>query len=1027
MNIVNPNYVVDNDKNIFLIRKEEYSKLEETVREMLKPAEELGYTILEFGIKESRTAAGELHKTLKKSLVMRLQKGLSEVDLTMTIPKLVDDNYIVIGGRRKIPLFQLFDIPVVSRGKTIKLRTNMGTLMVETSKEFPFVRLSAFSKNIPLTMIIHAKYGVDEVKEMFNLDSLTEEDLKLDTLFGKLLYDIKDLNDGSEGYTKEDFVKEIGSKISKNYDHRVKGEDFMYSLDVIPKIDIMTAKLLKTGEIITELIDVIKNGGEDDTDVTNKRIRCFEYMILSKVAKVIFDLCVSSRSTRTNKFNTNSKQILSDCNVSDIIQFDFAINPIHELTNLSRLSILGPNGFNRDNVPKYLRDITPSMFGRVCPVDTPDRDNCGILQNLLPNSDFDENLQFTDVQLEKQPTSIPVSMVPFLENDDQTRLQMAASQMRQAIMLTQFDVPMIQSGCESLYTDYSQFIKRARKNGQVIYRDSYRLIVIYDDKDFDVIPIGIKKIYVENIDSTNVYVNIGDKFKKGDILVESEFCNKGVINIGKNFLTAVMVYHGYNFEDGIVISDRLENEFRSAHVMDLSFVLTPDKVLLSLEEGNYCPLPEPPIQRLRQTFGDPNNVDLKLINQKYIKVAKNDSYAIMKKMPGGPSDYYNIFEEEISLTPKKDVLIYDVNLYVNQYNKIIPEFREWVEKKIEYQQKGEKFFHDVLYQNLPKAIVTQYIKDNNLDKFSHVEKYKIKGELINGILVEINSLYFRPIKVGDKIGNRHGNKGVISKIVPHKMMPLSEDGRNVDICINPLGIISRMNIGQLFELHLSKSLEDLKNKMLKMLNEKESQIDIRNYLLEYMKIIDNTETKWYFNQFMKQVPKTITKEFINSIVLIQPPFESTSKEKIIQALAYTETPFTYKVFDPVLDSEILEKISIGYMYFFRMTHIAESKISARGIGSYAKRTLQPLSGRKHKGGQRLGEMETACLIGHGALVNLDEFLTTKSDAIDAKNSYIKKIIDSSFTKTETDSEIESVPESVKLLESYLTVLGVKMK
>ena len=150
MNIINKDYAIRAENNIFDIRKKEYVKLEETVREMIKPVEDLGFVITEFGIKESRSSSGELNKTLKQSLVIRLQKGNSEVDLSMVIPKLIDNNYMIIGGRKKIPLFQLFDIPIVSRGKTIKLRTNVATLMIEIHKEFPFTRLSAFSKNIPL-------------------------------------------------------------------------------------------------------------------------------------------------------------------------------------------------------------------------------------------------------------------------------------------------------------------------------------------------------------------------------------------------------------------------------------------------------------------------------------------------------------------------------------------------------------------------------------------------------------------------------------------------------------------------------------------------------------------------------------------------------------------------------------------------------------------------------------------------------------------------------------------------------------
>jgi DNA-directed RNA polymerase subunit beta len=256
-------------------------------------------------------------------------------------------------------------------------------------------------------------------------------------------------------------------------------------------------------------------------------------------------------------------------------------------------------------------------------------------------------------------------------------------------------------------------------------------------------------------------------------------------------------------------------------------------------------------------------------------------------------------------------------------------------------------------------------------------------------------------------------------------MPKLEDGRHLDICINPLGSISRMNIGQLYELHLSMSLYDLKQNLINMIESDAEQELIKQYLLDYVNILDQTKDKWYIDQFTNQIPETITKEFIESITIIQPPFESCKPEDIKNALEYTGTKFKQKVYDPLSKVNLKNPISIGYIYFFRMVHIAEEKLAARGIGTYAKRTLQPLGGRKHKGGQRCGEMETACLIGHDAPINLFEFLTTKSDCIDLKNQYIRGYIDPNTADEQKD--LNTKPESVKLLNSYLTVIGVDQK
>lgn len=1023
MKFINPSYKVQETKNIFTIRKQEYDNLETILREILKPAEELGFIVTEFGIKEPKFSSGELYRTLKKNLIIKLQKDSSEVDLSMFIPKLIDNNYIFISGRKKIPLFQLFDIPFVTRGKNIKMRTNVASLIVceETSEErknhIVNVYISIFGKRLPLSLVMFAYYGYEKIEQMFDFKNINieQENVKQLPLYDQLLCDLKDYYETSKGYTRDDFIKEVGRYFS-SYDYKVKGEDLIYGLDLILKTDILSARFFTTGTVLGDLLEVIKNKEIDDTNFINKRIRCFEYIIVSKVSKAVFDLCMSNRTSKRPKFNINSSQIISDCNVSNIIQFDFSINPIEELTLLSRTSLVGPGGFNRENVPYYLRDIQPSMFGRLCPVDTPDRENCGILQSLLPNVDLDENLKFTEKAITDQPISIPVCMVPFLRNDDQTRLQMASSQMRQSIMLYNFEQPMIKSGCEHLYTDFTQFIKRAKKDGEIIYTDSNYVMIMYDDGEFDLINVSLRKIYVENLDMMEVYVSEGMKVKKGDIIAESQFCKNGEINIGKNLLTAIMPKEGYNYEDGIIISDRLvkENIFTSVHVKDLSFIIPENKVLLSLDPNKYKPLPRP-------YYSQEDN-----LRKKYDFIPHGKPYAILKEIPRDSLEFNSIFKEEIPLMLNHHLFVTDVEVYVNNYNKTIPQYVAWVEdiqkKQIEEQTK----IQNIVFERLPKSQAIQFIRNHNLDKFSNDENYKIKGEEINGIFVQMSAIYLRNIEVGDKIGNRHGNKGVISKILPHEEMPQLEDGRHVDICINPLGIISRMNVGQVFEANLAMSLNDLKQDLKKKVIDKLDQNEIKKYLFDYIKIIDNTNEKWYSNQFEEQLRQIeIDEKFIEQLSLIQPPFESSNLEMILKAMEYTKTKAEYKIFDPSLQQHLLNSICVGFIYFFRMVHIAEHKLAARGIAMYNRKTLQPPGGRKNQGGQRLGEMESNCLISHGALQNLSEFITTKSDCIDLKNQYIKSIIDSRHIKDE--SNLSKVPETVNLLKNYLLVVGLDMK
>ena len=1018
MAIENPIYKVGatDDNHIFNIRQHEYAALLENVRKILIPAEELGFELVEYRLKEPRFSNGEICKTIKKNLIIRFTKGTSKIDLSMQIPTLVDGNYIVINGRKKIPLFQLFDIPVVTRGKNIKIRTNVATLMVMQQKEAPYVNVTLLGKKIPLFLLMFGYYGIEEVNDKFKLSDMGDAPVitNSSTLYERLIYDLKCFYDESRGITQDDIIKEIGRNYSK-YNAMVKGEDMIYALDLILKVDPISAIFFQTENILEEIVSVLDNGDLDDTDLTNKRIRCLEYVILAKISKSIFDMCMSNRTARQPKFNVNSTQIVSECNVSDIVQFDFAINPIDELTKLSRTSLVGPQGFNRQNVPEHLRDIMPSMFGRLCPVDTPDRDNCGVLQNLIPNVPLDENLRFTDEYLDKQPISIPVSLVPFLEHDDQTRLQMASSQTRQSIMLQNFDQPMIKSGCENLYTKYTQFVKTAKKSGKVLHLDSSYIIVLYDDKTIEIFDVAYRKIYISNLDVFNIYVKQDDRFEAGDILAESNFCKDGSINIGKNLLTCVMVYYGYNYEDGIIISDRVQKEglFTSVHFEDMSFEIPMNKVLLTLDDKEYKPLPK---------VGD--------------RIAKGEPYAILKEFPNNQLEFFDIFKEEQQKISKQNVIITEVILYVNKWCIDIPQYNDWIENFIKEQQDDETKINVIIKENLEKDEVKPFIKQNNLDLFTNTGKFKMKGEEIAGIRVEIYGIFFRPIQIGDKVGNRHGNKGVISTIIPHEKMPMLPDGRHADIIVNPLGTISRMNIGQLFELHLGMSLFDLKKHMKEIINKKldlvkdfdkdKIQSLVKEYVLGYIKIIDNTENGWYYKQFEEQLPKVIDENWIDELCIIQPPFESVNMAKTREALKYTNTQFKYDVFDPQSGQMINQQIACGYEYFFKMVHISETRLAARGIGSYARKTLQPLAGRKNKGGQRCGEMETAALIGHNARYNLREFLTTKSDCIDLKNEFIRENLDSELGKIEDEDEERSiVPESVKLLNANLIALGLK--
>lgn len=375
MNIVNPNFRLEKN-NVFRIRERDYSRLVYLTREIFKPAEELGFDI-EINLKEVRSFSGELSATLRNKLVIKLCRGNTKIDLSIFVPKLVDKNYIVINGRKKIPLFQLYDLPAVTRGNTLKFRTNVETITISRVKELPNIRITFLKKKVPLVLMLLCCYDLQDIAERFDLENFKLKDEN--NWMELLLRDLYVYYQESKDYNRKDFVHELG-RCYTSYGIMSKGESVIYALDLIPKVDLITRSFMKTNSILEEILLLLQESNVDDTELVNKRIRCFEYMIYSKLSKLAFEFCLVNRTNKRPKFNTNSTQILSECNVSDIVHFDFSINPVEELTKLTRISILGPGGFSRENVPPHLRDIFPSMFGRICPVDTPDRDNCGVLQ-----------------------------------------------------------------------------------------------------------------------------------------------------------------------------------------------------------------------------------------------------------------------------------------------------------------------------------------------------------------------------------------------------------------------------------------------------------------------------------------------------------------------------------------------------------------------------------------------------------------------------------------------------------------------
>lgn len=1024
INFKNSNYNLDD--SIFNIREIDYNKIEVCANDIVKSVESVDIDVKTCQVISSNYSKSELYRTISDKLEIQVeQKDEKIIDVSLMIPRLIDKNYIMINGQKKIPMFQIIDTPIITRNdskrKEIRLNTNVTTMIFSKKENSDFnYYVMLYGKSIPMCIVAGAYYGIEKFGKLFSEDIENIENI--DEPYKSLISDFKTFYENSLECTEDDLNDEMGRFFTK-YDFKGRGSDIIYSLDLLLMVDPFT-RYFMDDNILDTIIRYIKEDiNLDDTDLINKRIRCFEYVILKPLSKIIFDLCMTVRKYgKRTTFKTPITQLLALCNVSDIIHYDFSINPIGSLTLMGRSSLLGPGGFKKNKVPIHLRDISKSMFGRLDIVDTPDRDSCGVVQSLLPNTEFKEVGLFGN-ENEDQTVSLSVAMAPFLNNDDQTRLKMESSQMRQAVMLEDFDQALVQSGCESFYTDYTDFVFRADKDGEIVYHNRLNgyMVLKYDDGETEFKNLSFtRKLYSEHLDLLKVYFTNGDKFNKGDIIAESYFCEDSRINVGKNLLTAVWIYYGYNYEDGIVISEKVEKEglLKSTHFVDLSFELSKDEVLMSLscspDPENYKPIPNKP------EIGE----DGKII---YIRLSANQPYAIIKKI----GENSLVFSEPRELSFNKEVIITDVEIYANDWNKDIVPYSDWVEKTSDNQRDERIKTKDEISEFFNEEELDDIERLENLDLFSTKRKFQERGEKISGVKVVIKGLFRRNIKVGDKIGNRHGNKGIISTIIPKEQMPRLEDGREIDVIINPLGIISRMNIGQLFELHMSMSVNDLKDRLFEMIEKEESEKDKKNYILGYIKIIDNTDNNWYFKQsedYLEKEDILIDKKFVKNFFVIQPPFQSCTEEMLKKALEYTGTVDKYKIYDPIYGDNIHNPISVGYMYFFKMVHMAEERLSVRGIGhSYSAKTLQPLGGKRRFGGQKLGEMEVRAMIAMDGLKNLQECITVKSDSVESKANWLKNKINLYGEENEEFENEDNVPESVKILKAYLNSIGIDIE
>ena len=802
---------------------------------------------------------------------------------------------------------------------------------------------------------------------------------------------------------------------------------------------------------------------------------------------------------------------------SQLSQFMDQTNPLSEITHKRRLSALGPGGLTRERAGFEVRDVHPSHYGRICPIETPEGPNIGLIVSLSTyarvnaygfietpyrkvengrvtdtidylfaldeekytiaqaNASLDEEGKFTTTLISarkagefvivkpeevdymdvspRQLVSVASSLIPFLENDDANRALMGSNMQRQAVSLLRTEAPLIGTGMEWIVARDSGVTVAAKRDGVVESVDASR-IVVKAEENGEGVGVDIYNLTKYQRSNQGTCINQkpiaskGERLEKGDVIADGPSTHLGELALGRNVLVAFMPWGGYNFEDSILINEKLlkEDIYTSIHIEELECMardtklgkeeITPDipnvgeEMLNDLDDsgvirigaevkpgdvlvGKITPKGEtqlsPEEKLLRAIFGEKASdvKDTSLRVPHGIEGVVIDAMVFTRR--GGEKDKRAKEieeEEEKKIINDRDAEIGIIETYTKERIRgLLIEKKTTASLKDPLQgkkvvDKGVKLTEEILAQipwerwrEIPISderiktevdqLTTGGIREIEAIKERAEEKLKkleAGDELLPGVskVVKVYIAMKRRLSVGDKISGRHGNKGIVSRILPEEDMPYLEDGTPVDLILNPLGVPSRMNLGQILETHLGWAAKRLGEKIDEHIRDGKEIDTLRGFLKD---IFTTAEVTKAIDKADEEELKRFAQRLREGIYMSVPVFDGASEGEIRDALKKAGLPPTGQttLYDGRTGEPFDHQITVGYMYILKLHHLVDDKIHARSIGPYSLVTQQPLGGKAQFGGQRLGEMEVWALEAYGAAHALQEFLTVKSD------------------------------------------------
>ncbi|MHB8258335.1 MAG: DNA-directed RNA polymerase subunit beta [Acidiferrobacterales bacterium] len=914
----------------------------------------------------------------------------------------------------------------------------------------------------------------------------------------------------------------------------------------------------------------LKNGqGEiDDIDhLGNRRVRSVGELAENqfRVGLVRVERAVKERLSLAESEGLMPQELINAKPVSAVIkeffgssqlsQFMDQTNPLSEVTHKRRVSALGPGGLTRERAGFEVRDVHPTHYGRVCPIETPEGPNIGLINSLAvyartneygfletpyrkvvdsrvtdqidylsaieegkfviaqANAAVDEkgNLQgdivscrhkneFTLSTVEKvdyidvapsQIVSVAASLIPFLEHDDANRALMGSNMQRQAVPTLRTEKPLVGTGIEGIVAIDSGVTVVARRGGIVDSVDAGRIVVRVNDEEARPGEAGVDIYnlikYTRSNQNTNInqrpLVKVGDQIAKGDVLADGPSTDMGELALGRNILVAFMPWNGYNFEDSILISERVveEDYFTTIHIEELNTVsrdtkLGPEEItrdipnvgeaaLAKLDEsgivyigaevnpgdilvGKVTPKGEtqltPEEKLLRAIFGEKASdvkdtslrlpsgmsgtvIDVQVFTRDGIEKdarAKANEQAELARVKKDLQDQYRIVEDdayariERLLTGKTadggpSGLAAGDKITKNYLTDLAR--AKWFEIRLRNEEVNETL------EQIRNQLASQKL---HFDQLLEEKRSKLTSgdDLPPGVLkmVKVHVAVKRRLQPGDKMAGRHGNKGVISRIVPVEDMPHMADGTPVDIVLNPLGVPSRMNVGQVLETHLGWAAHELGRKIGQML-EQQTRADVLRGFVD--KVYNHSGKKEDIKSLSDAEVADLAYNLRNGVPVATPVFDGATEEEIKDMLELAGLPRSGQttLYDGRTGEPFDRPITVGYMYILKLNHLVDDKMHARSTGPYSLVTQQPLGGKAQFGGQRFGEMEVWALEAYGAAYTLQEMLTVKSDDVTGRTKMFENIV-------KGDHRMEAgMPESFNVLIKEIRSLGIDIE